>query len=167
MSWYGSGKTLTEGMDAEEKFKLLAESKGYTVYKTRKNVDRLGKYDFFIEKNNTRYKIEVKGRKKSKRQHLEFMTDEIWVEFQNGDGYPGWLYGQSDFIAQRTEEGTFLLIKREYLKDLSEKLIDRSTFVNNANQALHKAYKRFQRNDIIGKLLLSDLDYRRVKVWKI
>ena len=76
------------------------------------------------------------------------LPDEIWVEFKNVQGKPGWLYGGATIIAfDIPEEGGFSIVDREELAFFCEKHV--STSWSNKKDAYLKKYTRKDREDVI------------------
>ncbi len=73
------------GLDTEDLFKSLMESRGHKVIKSSKQDDIYKHIDFYVNG----YSIDVKG-----SRHL----DCIWLETINVLGDDGWLKGKADFI---------------------------------------------------------------------
>ena len=95
------------------------------------------------------------------------LPDEIWVEFKNVQGKPGWLYGGATIIAfDIPEEGGFSIVDREELAFFCEKHV-KDESVSNKKDAYLKKYTRKVRQDVITIIKLHDikslLSYR---VWE-
>jgi hypothetical protein len=85
------------------------------------------------------------------------LPDEIWCEFKNVAGNPGWMYGGAEIIAfDMPEEGGFSVVQREELRDYCEMTVE-DVFVSNKRDAYKKKYTRKDRADVITKLNLLDI----------
>ena len=91
----------------------------------------------------------------------------LWVELHGVRSYDrGWLYaGKSDLIAieRRT---SFLIVKRNDLIKLSEKLIDKTSRVFSARNAKYKIYQRTGRPDIISMIEIEKLKTIEWDIWQ-
>ena len=84
-------------------------------------------------------------------------TTEIWVEFKNVRGDKGWLFGDAEWIAfDMPEVCGFVVVDRVDLKDWCRDNIDFSALVDKAD-AYRRCYSRKDREDLITKLVLGDL----------
>lgn len=86
------------------------------------------------------------------------LPDEIWVEFKNVKGEPGWIFGEATFIAFDIPElGGFVQVEREELKLYCRDNVDYKDLVPKT-KAYKKGYTRKDREDLITKLCLEDLE---------
>ena len=148
------------GRMAEVRFVRSARSKGLLVTKSTHTEDRPEHIDYWlaVRPTGTRWGVDVKGNN---------LPDEIWVEFKNVQGKPGWLYGGATIIAfDIPEEGGFSIVDREELAFFCEKHV-KDESVSNKKDAYLKKYTRKDRQDVITILKLHDiktlLSYR---VWE-
>lgn len=85
------------------------------------------------------------------------LPNEIWVEFKNVRGDKGWLFGDAEWIAfDMPEVCGFVVVDRVDLKDWCRDNIDFSALVDKAD-AYRRCYSRKDREDLITKLVLGDL----------
>ena len=85
------------------------------------------------------------------------LPDEIWVEFANVLGKPGWTKGAAKWIAfEMCEVGGFIRVEREELLDWCYKNVSPDRVTNKKN-AYRKIYQRKGRQDKITKLIIEDL----------
>jgi len=85
------------------------------------------------------------------------LPDEIWCEFKNVAGNPGWMYGGAAIIAfDMPEEGGFSIVSREELVSFCESHV-KDEYVDDKKDAYLKRYTREGRQDVITKLKLHDL----------
>ncbi len=160
-------QSFKEGDDAETRFTLLAEFKGYIVEKSSNSQNMRSHIDVFITKDpaklkeNTEYKpitysIDIKGLKRVNRGDILTENEKIWIELKNVQGRKGWLYGEADIIAFEMNSG-FLLVLRKSLLDFVEKMVDINDPVTKSSEALYKVYTRKDRKDVISLVNLSDM----------
>jgi hypothetical protein len=85
------------------------------------------------------------------------LPDEIWVEFKNVRGEPGWVFGEATYIAFDIPElHGFALVERQELQNYCHQNVDFSGLVAKQD-AYKRCYQRKDREDLITKLILQDL----------
>ncbi len=85
------------------------------------------------------------------------LPDEIWIEFKNVRGEPGWVFGEATYIAfDMPELHGFALVERQELQNYCRQNVDFSGLVAKQD-AYKKCYQRKDREDLITKLILQDL----------
>ena len=147
------------GRVAEIRFVRAARKKGLLVTKSTHTEDKHDHIDYWLAlSQNKRWGVDVKGNN---------LPDEIWCEFKNVGGNPGWLYGGATIIAfDMPEEGGFSIVRREELAFFCEKHVSKE-IVEDKKSAYLKRYSRKDRQDVITRLRLRDiqsmLSYR---VWE-
>lgn len=106
-------------------------TRGWKVTPATPQENRFKKFDFIIEKNGKRYKIDAKGIKRVARGDKDRSKNYTWLELQGVTGYPGWLKGEADFFATKdaNQEYSFYLQRREKLVDYVRENVD----LNKAN----------------------------------
>ena len=126
-----------------------ARNKGLMVTKSSHTEDIHEHIDYWLAVNGTkRWGVDVKGNN---------LPDEIWCEFKNVAGNPGWMYGGATIIAfDMPEEGGFSIVDREELAFFCEKHV-KDEVVSNKKDAYLKKYTRKDRQDVITILKLHDL----------
>lgn len=141
-----SGST---GRVAEVRFVRAARKKGLLVTKSSHTEDRHEHIDYWLAlKDGGKWGVDVKGNN---------LPDEIWCEFKNVAGNPGWMYGGATIIAfDMPEEGGFAIVDREELALFCEKHVS-DEVVKNKKEAYLKKYTRKDRQDVITILKLHDL----------
>ena len=137
------------GRVAEVRFVRAARNKGLMVTKSSHTEDIHEHIDYWLALNGTkRWGVDVKGNN---------LPDEIWCEFKNVAGNPGWMYGGATIIAfDMPEEGGFSIVDREELAFFCEKHV-KDEVVSNKKDAYLKKYTRKDRQDVITILKLHDL----------
>ena len=135
---------------AEVRFQRAARAKGLNVTKSSHTEDRHEHIDYWLAMSgqSSRWGVDVKGNN---------LPDEIWCEFKNVAGNPGWMYGGATIIAfDMPEEGGFSIVDREELALFCEKHV-RDEAVTNKKDAYLKKYTRKDRQDVITILKLHDI----------
>lgn len=135
---------------AEVRFLRSARAKGLFVTKSSRNEDMHQHIDYWLamSESGSRWGVDVKGNN---------LPDEIWCEFKNVAGNPGWMYGGATIIAfDMPEEGGFSIVDREELALFCEKHV-KDEAVTNKKDAYLKKYTRKDRQDVITILKLHDI----------
>jgi hypothetical protein len=137
------------GRVAEVRFIRAAKQLGFQVTKGSRKDDMHLHIDYWLaHSGDSTWGVDVKGNN---------LPDEIWCEFKNVAGNPGWMYGGAEIIAfDMPEEGGFSVVQREELRDYCEKTVE-DVFVSNKADAYKKKYTRKDRADVITKLNLLDI----------
>ena len=137
------------GRVAEVRFIRAAEKLGFQVTKGSRKDDMHLHIDYWLaHSGSSTWGVDVKGNN---------LPDEIWCEFKNVAGNPGWMYGGAEIIAfDMPEEGGFSVVDRVELKDYCEKTVE-DVFVSNKKDAYKKKYTRKDRADVITRLNLLDI----------
>jgi|TARA_B100000035_G_scaffold44296_1_gene33248 hypothetical protein len=147
------------GRCAEVRFVRAARNKGLTVTKSSHTEDRHDHIDYWLAlSGDKKWGVDVKGNN---------LPDEIWCEFKNVQGNPGWMYGGATIIAfDMPEEGGFAIVDREELAFFCEKHVSNET-VTDKRYAYLKKYTRKDREDVITILKLHDLkNLLSYRVWE-
>jgi hypothetical protein len=148
------------GRMAEVRFVRAARNKGLYVTKATPNQDIHEHIDYWLALNHDgkKWGVDVKGNN---------LPDEIWVEFNNVQGKPGWLYGGATIIAfDMPEEGGFSVVDRDDLAFFCEKHVKNEKVTDKKNAYLRK-YTRKDRQDVISILKLHDLKgLMSYRVWE-
>ena len=126
-----------------------ARNKGLLVTKSSHTEDIHEHIDYWLAvKDGGKWGVDVKGNN---------LPDEIWCEFKNVRGNPGWMYGGATIIAfDMPEEGGFSIVDREELAFFCEKHVSKEV-VSDKRNAYLKRYTRKDREDVITILKLHDL----------
>jgi len=150
--------TMQYGGVTEKRFTRTAEMIGCKVEKTPKHIDRKSHIDFVLKYKDRKRNVDVKGSN---------LPDEIWCEFKNVQGNPGWMYGEADIIAfEMPEEGGFSIVNREELVNWCEKNVE-DVIVTDKKDAYLKKYTRRGNDDVISKIHLNHLkSLPSYRVWK-
>lgn len=146
------------GRFAEVRFKRAAEKLGFEVIKSTRQEDMYRHIDFWLlhESKGTKHGVDVKGNN---------LPDEIWCEFKNVRGNPGWMYGDAHIIAfDVPEEGGFSIVDREELAAWCEENVLPEA-VTNKRDAYLKRYTRKDRADVIT--IVNILDLKKLKSYRV
>ncbi len=137
------------GRVAEVRFVRAARRKGLLVNKSSHTEDIHEHIDYWLAiKDGGKWGVDVKGNN---------LPDEIWCEFKNVKGNPGWMYGGATIIAfDMPEEGGFAIVDRQELAFFCEKHVS-TEVVTDKREAYLKRYTRKDREDVITVLKLHDL----------
>jgi len=151
---------------AERIFASVAGNLGYLIRASTTDENRIKRVDFYLEKDNEVKGVDVKARKKicgSDKKPNDYWT---WVEFKTAGGFPGWMDGESDYIAFEKEDH-FLVVNTESLKKLAESLVDRSKeFVKSCEEAKYRIYQR-RGEEELSLIKTSDIrKLKRIAIWK-
>ena len=162
---------IQQGQRAEVCFKSLAERRGYTVIQTSAVSNMREHIDFILARDDESDKIaiDVKARKKVSRSSNGYDDENVWIEFNNVRGDPGWLYGKADKIAfERASD--FVLVDRESLKEYCEATVS-PLLVKSTEEAVYKSFQREGRKDIISRVPMKDILHPYsfsvgIEIWK-
>ena len=148
---YDSRDCLERGDQAEGLFLKSASSRGYSYKKSSQDEDINEHWDYLIEKDGKSWKVEVKAMKRIQRTDSNVQDEWIWIELHGVRQYDaGWLYGsKADVIAFEMKD-SFILVKRDDLIELVERVVNFNTRVNSASEARYKIYQRPGRPDKIS-----------------
>ncbi len=153
-------RSFSIGRMSEARFVKAAEKLGLKVRKSNPREDIHDHVDYWlaVEDNGTKWGVDVKGNN---------MPNEIWCEFKNVQGKPGWMYGGATIIAfDMPEEGGFAIVDREELAFVCEKHVS-DEIVSDKKNAYLKRYTRRDRLDVITMLKLHDLkNLMSYRVWE-
>lgn len=153
-------KMRLEGLK-DENFVMEAvqHTLGGTCYKASDKDDMRKHIDFWWESpRKGKIGIDVKGRKKNKRTDKRFDDSIVWIEFKNVLGHKGWLYGESEYIAFRTEYKIYF-VKTKTLRKFSEEKIEGKELVFETPQSFYVPYqrKKYGRLDMMIKVPIEDI----------
>lgn len=152
-----NGESMKFGLEVEQKFKELAENKGFTVLKSSREDDIKKHIDFTMTNKIYSKTIDVKGMRKISRSDNEVQDDWLWIEIHGvNKTNKGWLYGgKADLIGFQTKTN-FILVERLDLLKLIPHLVKKE-YVKSPNEAKYMLYKRKDRFDIITMINIRDL----------
>lgn len=102
--------------------------------------------------------IDVKGLNKNKRGDNAYDDSIHWLELQNVSGKDGWLKGEAEYIAFRTNTN-IIFVNRKKLLDFALEAIKNKEVVYDTPMECYVPYKRLKwgRDDLSLKALTSDL----------
>ena len=116
---------------AEKRFSRAALKKDLIIKKSTREEDRRDHVDFWIEYDGKEFGVDVKGNN---------LPDEMWCEFKNVIGNPGWMY----------------VVRRMDLVSFCEENVS-DVFVKNKTEAHLKKYMRDGNEDVITIIKLNDI----------
>ena len=149
------GSSQTMGNEAEIRFIDYLKSKN-VIFREATLQEQYSHVDFIISTKNT-YGVDVKATKRISRHDQSISPEIIWVEFQNEEGYPGWLYGKSKYIVfDKIDEYGFYWIPLIQLRKFCEDNCNKG-FTTDVHNAIYKKYQKKGRKDIISQIYFSDL----------
>lgn len=155
---YDKKDCLEIGLNAQDLFDNIAETRGWHVTKATVDEDMNEHWDRLIKKGVESYKVEVKAMKRLTRHDSNVQDEWVWIELHGVRNYDkGWLYdGKSDIIAFEKKE-SFLIVKRLDLIDLIPRVVDMGRLVSDVREAKYKIYQRSGRPDKISLIRNDDL----------
>lgn len=145
--------------DEEYVMKIVEENLGGTCYKSSKKEDMVEHIDIWWNSpKKGKISIDVKGRRKSKRNEKQYNDEITWIELKNVQGKDGWVYGKSDYIAFITLD-RIIFVKTIKLRIFSEEKIINKKIVYNNPSDYYVPYqrKKYGRNDLMIKVPITDI----------
>lgn len=145
----------------DEQFVMNAVSStlgGETTRSTKKE-DVEDHIDFWWDSpRKGRIGIDVKGLNKNKRSDATFDDSIHWLELQNVQGKDGWLKGNAEYIAFKTND-RIIFVNREKLLEFALECIKGKKMVYDTPKECYVPYKRLKwgRDDLSLKVLNTDL----------
>ena len=151
-------QSFKEGDQAEEKFRILMEERGWSCTSATFSENCHKHIDFHLEKEDIKITVDVKGLKR-KHRHGDYDYDNILLEYSNVQGRRGWLLGEANLIAFECK-GYFLLVDRKQLLAWSEPLIKDldNPIVNQKGIVPYQARQRRGRKDVWARVPLKDIE---------
>jgi hypothetical protein len=145
----------------DETFIMEAVSKtlGGSSEKSSSKEDIEDHIDFWWDSpKKGRIPMDAKGIKKNSRYDKSFDDSIHWLELQNVNGKPGWLYGKAEYIAFRTNT-RIIFVKREKLLSFALRATEGKEVVYDNPKEFYVPYKRkkWGRDDLSIKVPTSDL----------
>jgi hypothetical protein len=169
---------------SEPLFKRVAQSRKKNIRDATHYEDCTLHFDFELDNNSKKFKIEVKSTKKENRKDKEVNYKIIWLEYRAVKGLdgntkrPGWLFGESDYIAILDENELvykFIPTKKllEYALKLCPNWTENVIDSPRENKPFHKPLTRKDklgnpRHDIIIMDQLKNVEHLILKgVWSV
>lgn len=137
----------------------VQETLGGECYKSSRKEDMFQHIDFWWKSpKKGLIGIDVKGRKKNKRNDKTYDDSMSWIEILNVRGDPGWIYGKAEYIAFRTER-QILFVKTSVLRKFAEEKIQNKQLVFESPQEFYIPYqrKKYGRKDMMIKVPMDDI----------
>jgi hypothetical protein len=164
---YDNSDCLERGESAELKFSSIARSRGWTVLPASSQQDINEHWDVLIEKEEERYRVDVKGMKKISRSDPEVQDTWIWVELHGvRQNDLGWLYGGNSDILAFEKRTSFIMVKRAVLIDLIPRIVDMDSEAGSAFDAQYRVYQRRGRPDKITLIETEELEAIKYANWE-
>ena len=136
---------------------IVEQCLGGKTFKANEEDDKYRHIDFFWESpKKGLIGIDVKGIKKNNRNDKKKDDSINWIELQGVTGYPGWVYGEAEYIAFRTYTD-IIFVKREVLVEFAEKTVKNKDIVYKCPKELYVPYQRYGRQDKVFKCSTEDL----------
>lgn len=156
---YDRRSCLEIGQKAEDVFARMATERGWKVTVASNYANINDHWDLLIEKGKERYKVDVKGMKRLSRHDSSVQDQWIWIELHGVREHDrGWLYdGKAELVAFE-KEGAFLIVMRDDLIKLVERLVDLNATVHSGKAARYKVYSRPGRPDKITMMETEKLE---------
>lgn len=137
--------------------KIVEEHCGGKTWKSTKREDMFKHIDFWWESpKKGLVGVDVKGIKRNARQDTKKDDSINWVELVGVTGYPGWVYGESEYIAFRTLSD-IIFVKTSVLRDFAENMTKDKETVYQLPSECYVPYQRYGRKDKVIKVLTEDL----------
>jgi hypothetical protein len=150
---------LSGRLDEDFVMDAVKHTLGGEVNRSSKYEDTEKHVDFWWDSpRKGRIGIDVKGLNKNKRGDKQYDDSIHWLELQNVKGKDGWLRGEAEYIAFRTNSN-IIFVNREKLLDFALEAIKNKEVVHDTPRECYVPYKRSKwgRDDLSLKALTSDL----------
>ena len=108
--------------------------------------------------------IDVKSKKRIGRADGDEQDTIVWLEYKNVQGKEGWLVSEVDILAFERDDD-FILVRRNILKDMADKLCNLADMVDKSYDALYKGYTRQGRKDLITQVKMRDITALQHRIW--
>lgn len=150
---YDKRGCLEIGQRAESVFARIAIQEGWKVTAASNYANINDHWDLLIEKGAEKYRVDVKAMKRLSRRDPSVQDQWIWIELHGvRERDRGWLYdGKAELIAFEKKE-SFVIVRRDNLIKLVERLVDLNTTVHSARAARYRVYSRPGRPDRIAMI---------------
>lgn len=150
---------LNGRLDEDFVMNAVKHTLGGEVERSSKNEDVYEHIDFWWDSpRKGRIGIDVKGLNKNKRGDTKYDDSIHWLELQNVQGKDGWLKGNAEYIAFKTNRN-IIFVNRKKLLDFALESIKGKEVVYDTPTQCYVPYKRLKwgRDDLSLKALTSDL----------
>jgi len=146
---------IKRGIKVENEFIQTAKSHGYTV-EIASEQENINKHiDLYLTYKGLTVSVDVKARRTGNKNKS---LDDAWivVEFLNTMGNKGWLYGDCDYFVFEREHD-YVWCDAKELVELTDKVVDKNTRVQNYSDAEYKTWgRRHQgKQDLISRIEMS------------
>jgi hypothetical protein len=150
---------LNGRLDEDFVMNAVKHTLGGEVERSSKHEDVYEHIDFWWDSpRKGRIGIDVKGLNKNKRGDNQYDDSIHWLELQNVQGKDGWLKGNAEYIAFKTNRN-IIFVNRKKLLDFALEAIKNKAVVYDTPTQCYVPYKRLKwgRDDLSLKALTSDL----------
>jgi hypothetical protein len=150
---------LSGRLDEDFVMDAVKHTLGGNVKRSTKYEDIYKHIDFWWDSpRKGRIGIDVKGLNKSKRSDNEYDDSIHWLELQNVNGKDGWLKGEAEYIAFRTNTNIIFVNRKKLLEFAIEAIKNKEVVYDTPNEC-YVPYKRLKwgRDDLSLKVMNSDL----------
>jgi len=150
---------LNGRLDEDFVMNAVKHTLGGEVERSSKHEDVYEHIDFWWDSpRKGRIGIDVKGLNKNKRGDTKYDDSIHWLELQNVQGNDGWLKGNAEYIAFKTNRN-IIFVNRKKLLDFATEAIKNKEVVYDTPRECYVPYKRLKwgRDDLSLKALTSDL----------
>mgnify|MGYP001033752887 CR=1 FL=1 len=145
----------------------MAEVKFFHIFKEYidKDVRWATRDENIYKKFDIASSIKDYGKMDIKAEKDALSDGTVWIEYQNGDGKPGWIYGEADYIVFDLY-WKYVAIDRIWLQLITDKLTKGKVYTEQfqvynkyvyKSQALYNPYRRKGRKDILTKIKTEDV----------
>ena len=163
-------KDFIFGKKSENLFMLVAELYGYETLRGSYYHDTVECWDVLIKKDGKKARVQVKGLKDAHK------IGYTWIELKRYDGKHGWLYGNADVLAIRTEN-SYDIYQMDLIRDLINERVDKTKPMlraipkkengeNDYEYMRFREYNGFYRRDDITVIVSFD-DIKHCKVFTV
>ena len=131
---------IKRGIKVENEFIKTVQEHGYSVGIANDQENMFRHIDFYLTKDNKTVSVDVKARRTGNKNKF---FDDAWivVEFKNTMGNKGWLYGDCNYFVFEREYDYVWCYAKE-LVELTDKVVDKDTRVDNYRDAEYKTWGR-------------------------
>ena len=146
---------IKRGIKVENEFIKTVQEHGYSVGIANDQENMFRHIDFYLTKDNKTVSVDVKARRTGNKNKF---FDDAWivVEFKNTMGNKGWLYGDCNYFVFEREYDYVWCYAKE-LVELTDKVVDKDTRVDNYRDAEYKTWGRIHqgKQDLISRIEMS------------
>jgi Holliday junction resolvase len=158
-----AGKCSVEGAKAEDVFANILREEGYEVERSSFQ-DQLRHIDLYATKNGQTFSVDVKARKRLRREDNNAQDELIWVECLSVSGKLGWAFSSVNYIVFEREKD-FVMVPQKKLASFVKQNCDLKKIAHHPVQALYKKYERPGRKDCLTLIKGTDIEKMAKKIY--